>query len=60
MFRQHYNVPTFTGNQSLKRSEGMTCVLSKINSKEVNLKTLQPHNYRFGAFYIKVIENQFV
>ena len=28
MFRQHYNIPTFTGIQSLKRSESMTCVLS--------------------------------
>ena len=28
MFRQHYNIPTTTGIQSLKRSESMPCVLS--------------------------------
>ena len=28
MFRQHYNIPTTTAIQSLKRSESMPCVLS--------------------------------
>ena len=28
MFRQHYNILTTTGIQSLKRSESMPCVLS--------------------------------
>ncbi len=32
MFRQHYNILTTTGIQSLKSSESMTCVLSKIKT----------------------------
>ena len=28
MFRQHYNIPTTTAIQSLKRSESMLCVLA--------------------------------